>query len=102
MGTEETSRLGVGCSVWLGLPMYRVMNSYSNLPHRARLEAPAHKRTERRVIEDNVSCAFNHSSSRDIAGLTVDLKEGNATAREMLRTSFERIVLVAAQRWRQL
>jgi hypothetical protein len=39
-----------------------------------------------------VSCAFKHSSSRDIAGLTVDLKEGNATACEMLRTSFERIV----------
>ena len=31
------------------------------------LKAPSHKRAERRVIEDNVSCAFKHSSSRDIA-----------------------------------
>ena len=60
--------------------------------NRAWLKAPSHKRAERRVIEDNVSCAFKHSSSRDIAGLTVDLKESNATAYEMPRTSFERMV----------
>ena len=72
--------------------MHRVVSRDADLMNRAWLKAPAHKRAERRVIEDNVSRAFKHSSSRDIAGLTVDLKEGNATACEMLRTSFERIV----------
>ena len=72
--------------------MYRVMNRYANLPHLTRLEAPSLKGAECRVIKNDISCAFKHSSGNDVPGLLVNFQKRDATTGEVSLASFNWII----------